>query len=294
MFTNRCREFAVKGGSKGFASSGKNKLKMNILEKIIRHKRRQAELRRAQFPPRVKPQSKFFNAPRKSFVAELKRSDKVGIIAEFKRRSPSKGWINEFADVSEICAGYEQAAASAVSVLTDAKFFAGSDEDLQTAFEEIQIPILRKDFVVDFAQIAEARNLGASAILLIAAALSNEEIKEFAAFARSLELDVLLEIHSRREIPDNLDNINAIGVNNRNLKDFSVNVNLSFEIAEILPPEKVKISESGLSDAATILRLKQAGFDGFLIGEIFMKTENPARACAELIREINTLDGGRS
>ncbi|MEP6923473.1 MAG: indole-3-glycerol phosphate synthase TrpC [Pyrinomonadaceae bacterium] len=262
---------------------------MTILDKIIVHKRREVAHRRKSIPPQLMRQSELFNAPRKSFVKELNRPDKVGIIAEFKRRSPSQGWIKEKANVFEIAKGYEAAGASALSVLTDSEFFGGSNVDLINAFLEVEIPILRKDFIVDKHQILEARDIGASAILLIAAALNEKEIKEFAHVAAELELEVLLEIHSLDELPDNLDNISAIGVNNRDLRDFSVDINRSLKIVAKLPAEITKISESGLADTATILELKQAGFSGFLIGETFMKTADPAAACAELIKQLKTL-----
>ena len=259
---------------------------MTILDQIIAHKHLEVTERRQSVPPNLMRQSELFNQPRQSFAAELKRSDKAGIIAEFKRRSPSKGWINEKAEIAEIASGYEAAGASALSILTDSEFFGGSNKDLIDAFSTVKIPLLRKDFIVDEYQIVEARALGASAILLIAAALSKQEIKEFARFAHESELEVLLEIHEKSEIPDDLTNIDVIGVNNRNLKDFTVDTERSIKIAESLPKEMLKISESGLSDAATILELKNAGFRGFLIGETFMKTASPAAACAQLIKQL--------
>ncbi len=259
---------------------------MTILDNIIAYKRREVAERRKSISISQMRQSELFSAPRQSLVQELKRPDKAGVIAEFKRRSPSKGWINEKADAAEITAGYESAGASALSILTDSEFFGGSNKDLIDAFLTVEVPILRKDFIVDKYQIVEARDLGAIAILLIAAALSEKEIKEFAHAARELELEVLLEIHEINEIPDDLTNIDIIGVNNRNLKDFTVDIKRSIKIAESLPKEMLKISESGLSDAATILELKNAGFRGFLIGETFMKTENPAAACALLIKQL--------
>lgn len=260
---------------------------MTILDKIIAHKRGEVAERRKIVSPQQMRQSEMFNATRKSLVSELNRSDKAGIIAEFKRRSPSKNWINQKAKAAEIAAGYEIAGASALSILTDNEFFGGSNADLIEAFLRVEIPILRKDFVIDKYQILEARDVGASAILLIAAALSETEIAEFARFARELELEVLLEVHEKEEIPNDLTNIDIIGVNNRNLKDFTVDINHSIKIAKNLPKEMLKISESGLRDAATIKELKEAGFRGFLIGETFMKTENPAAACAALIKQLN-------
>ena len=259
---------------------------MTILDKIIAHKRREVAALREKFPYKTLEKTAYFEMPRKPFVLEINRPDKVGIIAEFKRRSPSKGAINAEANIEEIARGYEIAGASALSVLTDAEFFGGSNRDLTEAFRAIEMPILRKDFIIDEPQIVEARSIGASAILLIAAVLDAKEIKRLAAFAKLQELEVLLEVHDENEIPADLTNISAIGVNNRNLKDFSVDVNRSISIAEKLPAEITKVSESGLKDAATILELKKAGFRGFLIGETFMKTENPAAACAKLVKEV--------
>ena len=262
---------------------------MNVLEKIIEHKRGEVAEKREVVPTKKLEQSGHFAAPRVSLAQYLKRPDKVGIIAEIKRKSPSKGILNEYFSVEQISIGYMQAGASALSVLTDKEFFGGSNEDLMTARKFNFCPILRKDFIVDEYQIVEAASIGADAILLIAGVLDNREIKQFAAFARSLNLEVLLEIHDFNELPGDLKNISVVGVNNRNLKDFTTDVNRSFEIAAKLPPEITKISESGISDAATIIELKKTGFDGFLIGEAFMKNSRPDAACAELIREIKAI-----
>lgn len=258
---------------------------MTILEKIIAHKRREVEILYEHSSFETVEKTLYFEINRPTLRDALEKGS--GIIAEFKRRSPSKGWINQTADASEIAAGYERAGASALSILTDEEFFGGDTQDLIEATVMVKIPLLRKDFIIDEIQIVQARVSGASVILLIAAALSPAEIKKLAAFARRQDLEVLLEVHKTSEIPDDLENISAVGVNNRNLKDFSVDVGRSFEIAAKLPPEILKISESGLRDAQTILELKQAGFQGFLIGEIFMKTRNPAQALQNLIREIN-------
>lgn len=259
---------------------------MTILDKIIAHKRREVVEHKTQISTAQLEQTEFFDLPRKSFAGELKRFDKVGIIAEFKRRSPSKGVINAGVSAAEVARGYETAGASALSILTDHDFFAGSNQHLAAAAEIVEIPILRKDFVIDEFQIVEARAFGASAILLIASVLTAANIQELAAFAQSLDLEVLLEVHEKSEIPDDLTNISAVGVNNRDLRDFSVDIERSFKIAELLPKDLVKISESGLNDAAAILKLRKHGFDGFLIGETFMKTDDPAAACAKLIGEI--------
>jgi indole-3-glycerol phosphate synthase len=263
---------------------------MTILEKIIENKRREVAERHELVPVKKLERSEHFAAPIASLVKYLHRPDKVGIIAEIKRRSPSKGVLNEYISIEKLSIGYMQAGASALSVLTDAEFFGGSNEDLITARKFNYCPILRKDFIVDEYQIVESRAIGADAILLIAAVLSEKEIKQFAAFAASLGLEVLLEIHSLEELPPDLENINIIGVNNRDLSDFTTDINRSFEIAEELPDEITKISESGISEAETILKLKKAGFQGFLIGEAFMRNSRPEAACAEFIRKIKEME----
>lgn len=257
-----------------------------ILEKIIAHKRLEVAEKRQLVPIKQLEQSEHFNAPTVSLVKYLKRPDKIGIIAEIKRKSPSKGVINEYFSVEQVSIGYMQAGASALSILTDKEFFGGANEDLITARKFNYCPILRKDFTVDEYQIVEARSIGADAILLIASALETIEIKRFAAFAKSLELEVLLEVHESNEIPEDIENIDVIGVNNRNLHDFSVDTNRSLEIAAKLPSSLTKISESGLDDVSQIIKLKNAGFDGFLIGEAFMRTSQPEIACAEFIGKI--------
>jgi indole-3-glycerol phosphate synthase len=265
-----------------------------ILDEIIAHKRREVAGRRELVPMKKLEQSEHFNAPCVSLARYLKRRDKVGLIAEIKRRSPSRGAINEYISVEKISIGYMQAGASALSVLTDARFFGGSNEDLNQARKFNYCPILRKDFTVDEYQIVEARSIGADAILLIAAALVPQQIKDLAAFAASLDLEVLLEIHDSSELPENVDNISIVSVNNRNLQDFSVDVNRSFEIAEKLPAEIVKISESGLSAPETIVKLKKYGYDGFLVGETLMRESQPEAACAEFIKRIRALEIERS
>jgi indole-3-glycerol phosphate synthase len=257
-----------------------------ILEKIIAHKQREVADRRDLVPVKKLERSAHFTAPTVSLARYLRRPDKVGIIAEIKRKSPSKGDINPYISVEKLSIGYMQAGASALSILTDTNFFGGSNEDLITARKFNYCPILRKDFVIDEYQIVEARSIGADAILLIAAVLDAKQIRNLAAFAASLGLEVLLEIHEEAEIPTDLENISILGVNNRDLRDFSVDTNRSFEIAEKLPAELMKISESGLNDAATILELKKSGFSGFLIGEAFMRTSQPEIACAELIGKL--------
>ncbi len=189
--------------------------------------------------------------------------------------------------MEDVVKAYEEAGASAVSVLTDGEFFKGNLEDLSKARKAISIPILRKEFIVDKYQIAEAKAYGADIILLIAACLKKEEVQEFAAYAHQLGLNVLLEVHNEQELLDNLfDDIDAIGVNNRNLKDFSVDIQHSYDLLDKIPTEYIKVSESGIADPSTIKALKKAGFQGFLIGENFMKTADPGQAIKDFVKEI--------
>lgn len=214
-------------------------------------------------------------------------SSPTGIISEFKRRSPSKGWINREADVRLITGGYAEAGAAGLSVLTDTDFFGGSEGDLVKAHLSVpSTPILRKDFIISEYQILQSAAIQADAILLIAAALEKDECKRLAEMAHSFGLEVLLEIHSEDELEYATDCIDLIGVNNRNLGSFHTDVENSFRLAERLPKGIPHISESGISGADTIAALRQAGYDGFLMGESFMKTENPAIALRTLIKDL--------
>jgi indole-3-glycerol phosphate synthase len=260
---------------------------MAILEEIIAFKHRETAERRELVPVKKLERSEHFTVPVVSLVSYLQRPDKVGIIAEIKRRSPSKGMLNEYISVEQLSIGYMQAGASALSVLTDTEYFGGSNDDLTTARRFNYCPILRKDFIVDEYQVVEARAIGADAILLIAGVLNSERIRQFSSLAASLGLEAVLEIHNLKELPDDLENINILGVNNRNLSDFTTDVNRSFELAEKLPSNDiVKISESGLGEVSTILELKEAGFQGFLIGEAFMRNSRPETACAALVQKL--------
>ena len=220
--------------------------------------------------------------PRISMRACLSASPS-GIIAEFKRRSPSKGWIKENAQADIIPPAYEAAGASALSILTDEKFFGGNLKDIRTVRSKVQLPILRKDFIIDEYQLYQARIVGADAILLIAAALRKEQCRMLAAKAHELGLEVLLEIHSEQELEYIEDNIDMVGVNNRNLGTFHTDVENSFRLAEKLPKEILFVSESGISSPQTVRQLRAAGFRGFLIGENFMKAPQPGDALKEFI-----------
>ncbi|MCB0429122.1 MAG: indole-3-glycerol phosphate synthase TrpC [Flavobacteriales bacterium] len=261
---------------------------MNILEKIIASKFKEVEERKSLFPVKLLEGTSHFTAPVVSMETYIRRPDLSGIIAEIKRKSPSKGVINAHISVEQVSLAYMAAGASALSVLTDKEYFGGSSADLTTARKFNYCPILRKDFTVDEYQIIEARSIGADAILLIAAALSPKRVKELASFARSLGLEVLLELHDESELGHITDEVNIVGINNRNLKTFDVSVQTSLDLLPHLPKEKTLISESGLSDPAAVMQLKDAGFNGFLIGETFMKTGRPGAACSEFIKSLKS------
>ncbi|MDE0559297.1 indole-3-glycerol phosphate synthase TrpC [Algoriphagus sp. NF] len=263
---------------------------MNILEKIIADKYREVAERKSLIPVKLLEKSIFFDGKVVSMKKYVTDPEKSGIIAEFKRKSPSKGLINGAASVEQVSIGYMQAGASALSVLTDQEYFGGSSEDLKVARKFNFCPILRKDFVVDEYQIIEAKSIGADCILLIAAALEPEKLKSLAYFAKSLGLEVLLEVHDGEELEKSLnDGVDLVGVNNRNLKTFDVSIDTSLELVSAIPSSFVKISESGISDPKTLIELKKAGFDGFLIGENFMKSSRPEQAAYNFIKEFKKL-----
>ncbi len=262
---------------------------MNILDEIVIHKKEEVKEKKELVPVKKLEKSLYFQSPTVSLSAYITRPDKQGIIAEFKRKSPSKGLINAYADVEEVTIGYMMAGASALSVLTDEKFFGGKNEDLTQARKFNYCPILRKDFIVDEYQIIEARSIGADAILLIAEILSKQEIKNLAATARHLGLEVLMELHSAEEIEKICEPINVVGVNNRNLKSFHTGINTSEQMFAQLPKDKVLISESGLDNPETVIHLRRLGYQGFLIGEYFMKQADPAKKCTQFIQTLQRL-----
>ena len=258
----------------------------DVLSEIIDAKRREVEQQKAKLPLRtIIDEIKTAEFNTLSFKDALTDSTS-GIIAEFKRRSPSKGWINEGADVSEITQSYQKNGAAALSVLTDTEFFGGSLRDLDFATGKTTIPVLRKEFIVDEYQIYQSKMFNASAILLIAAAITSQECKQFTDLAHSLEMDVLLELHDERELDYILPQHNIIGINNRNLGSFVTDVQKSFNMIPFLPKEAVLVSESGISNPELVKELRNAGYRGFLIGENFMKTENPGASLGEFIKTI--------
>ncbi|MFD1469149.1 indole-3-glycerol phosphate synthase TrpC [Hymenobacter caeli] len=264
-----------------------------ILERIVAHKRGEVAERRELRPLKFLETSLYNQAQPLSLRHYLQRPGSSGLIAEFKRKSPSQGWINRYAPVERTTLGYMQAGAAGLSILTDGEFFGGSNEDLTTARRFNFCPILRKDFVVDEYQIHEARSVGADVVLLIAAVLAPAEILTLGRLAKSLGLEVLLEVHDGDELARSLhpDAVDLVGVNNRNLHDFTLNLDTSLSLAEAIPAGFVKVSESGISQAKSIVQLRGAGYQGFLLGETFMRHSRPERACAALVQELAALAG---
>ncbi len=257
----------------------------NILENIIEKKKTEVAQRKSKTSIRELENLPFFKNETLSFKDFLLREDKTAIIAEFKKKSPSKGIINNISSVKEVTASYTKYGASAISVLTDEEFFGGSLKDLREATIN-EIPLLRKDFIIDEYQLVESKANGADIILLIAACLSPEEVQSLACFAKNLGLNVLLEIHNEQELEHICDEADVVGINNRNLKDFAVDINHSIELGNKIPPDKIKIAESGIGDVKTIHLLKRHGFSGFLMGEKFMKEKNPGVAFHDFIKEL--------
>jgi indole-3-glycerol phosphate synthase len=262
---------------------------MNILDKILETKRAEvAEAKRRRTFDEVFAEARTVSRPVVSFSGALAASA-TGIIAEFKRRSPSKGFINEGASVENVAAGYAVAGAAAISVLTDGDYFGGSLDDLRTARRVVRdVPLLRKDFIVDEYQLCEARIAGADAVLLIAAALTREECARLAAFAAGLGLEVLMELHDEAETGHICPGVSVVGINNRDLGTFVTDTAVSERLAGLLPADVVRISESGISSTQTVLRLREKGFRGFLMGENFMKQADPAAALSEFLKELQS------
>lgn len=258
---------------------------INILDKIIANKRLEVERHKKDTSiNELEKRLSTITTPA-SFKEAIKNS-RTGIIAEFKRRSPSRDWIFKDAKIEDVIPLYSQNGASAISVLTDMDFFGGELADLELAGSLTKTPLLRKDFVVDEYQLYQAKISGASAILLIASALTIEETKQLAKKAKELNLDVLLEIHNEQELHHINDKVDVVGVNNRNLGTFVTDIQISFDLADKIPNDFIKISESGISEPQTIIDLQQAGYKGFLMGENFMKTSNPGKALEDFINQL--------
>jgi indole-3-glycerol phosphate synthase len=259
---------------------------MTILDKIIENKKKELDQGVGVTTIRDLENSRFFKREVNSLSESLRDMSKTGIIAEFKRKSPSKGIINLSSSVEYVTSGFYREGACGVSVLTDSQFFGGSNLDLLKARDNSAIPILRKDFILNEYQVVESKSIGADTILLIAAVLEKKEIMKLAQLARSIGMEVLLEIHDPGELDKMNQYVNILGVNNRNLKTFEINTDLSEEMAEKIPSQYLKISESGISSAGIIKKLRNSGYTGFLIGEKFMSAQEPVRAFSEFVKDL--------
>ncbi|CAI8434388.1 MAG: Indole-3-glycerol phosphate synthase [Polaribacter sejongensis] len=261
---------------------------MTILDKIIAFKKKEIAKIKAEVPVKKLVESPNFDTPTFSLKKSLLEVGSTGIIAEFKRQSPSKGIINDQVTIAEVTNGYLDANVAAQSILTDTSFFGGTMADLMEArVINKQKPILRKDFIVDGFQIVEAKAIGADVILLIASCLTTEELKNYGNLAADLGMEVLYEVHTQEDL-DRINDLDhkIIGINNRNLNTFEVDLEHSIKLAGQIPDTSIKVSESGISDPRVISGLKEYGFQGFLIGENFMREENPGEACQTFINQI--------
>ena len=259
---------------------------MNILETIVARKKLEVENSKKNKSIAELEKGPFFKNETLSFKDYLLRTDKTGIIAEFKRKSPSRGIINDTSNVAEVTTAYCQHGASGISILTDTDFFGGSLQDLLAATIN-DVPLLRKDFMIDEYQLLESKAYGAEVILLIAACLSVEDVRKLAGFAKNIGLNVLLEIHNEKELEHICDEVDVVGVNNRDLTTFVVDINCSIDLAGKIPGDKMKISESGIDSVVTIMELKKYGYNGFLMGEQFMKQIDPGVAFKKFTDALN-------
>lgn len=257
---------------------------MNILEQIIARKKEELQTSKSKIALAKLKDSDFFGRETVSLKDSVK--NKSGIIAEFKRKSPSKGIINDRSEILEVTKSYETFGASGISILTDRDFFGGSFQDILKVRNEIKIPLLRKDFMIDEYQFYEAKSMGADVILLIAACLSPSQAEEFAHLSQELGLEVLLEIHTEDELQHFNKNIALVGINNRNLKDFKVDLQHSVKLKNQLPKDVLAVAESGIYSVEDFKFLREQGFDGFLMGEYFMKSENPGQAFENFVKAI--------
>lgn len=249
---------------------------MTILDKIIERKKEEIAAAKSSISVNKLKDTDFFG--RKTYSLKESIKNKNGIIAEFKRQSPSKGIINKNVQPLEVVSAYESFGASGISILSDHEFFGGNLNDILSVRNDIKIPILRKDFMIDEYQFYEAKSIGADVILLIASCLSPAQVEEFTALAHELKMEVLLEIHTEDELKHFNSKIDLVGINNRNLKDFKVDLQHSVQLKNLLPKEVLSVAESGIYNLEDFQFLKEKGFDGFLMGEYFMKNTNPAKA----------------
>ncbi len=260
-----------------------------ILQEIIEYKKKELSVIKKLTPVRELEKSGFFKRQPFSLSSFLNDKRTSGIIAEFKRKSPSRGIINSFSGAGDVVTGYFREGASGVSILTDTQFFGGSVSDLMIVRDKSEFPILRKDFIIDEYQVIESKSVGADTILLIAAVLEAGEILNLSKLARSLGMEVLLEVHDETELDKVNQFVNILGVNNRNLKSFTVDIETSVSMAGSIPAGFLKISESGISSSETIKTLRDYGYNGFLIGERFMGCPDPVKAFSEFVKEVNLI-----
>ena len=259
---------------------------MDILDKIVASKREEVRLRKKLLPASELKRSAYFDREPVSFYSAIKKSG-PSIIAEFKRRSPSKGEINVTSAIAAVAAGYEKAGVAAMSVLTDNEYFGGDNNDLGEAASVTGLPLLRKDFIIDEYQVIESKSIGASAILLIGSILTKKETELLASLAFSLGMDVLFEIHDENDVEKMSHNIRIVGVNNRNLKTFEINMENSLDLLRKLPADCLKVAESGFQTMADVMEMHARGYDAFLIGERFMRSADPAKSAAEFVSGLN-------
>ena len=263
---------------------------MDILEKIVIAKKKEVEeLKPLSNIKRFEEEGFFWDTKNRSLKENLLKEGSTGIIAEFKRKSPSKGWFkNKGLQVENVVRYYDNYGAAGISILTNKEFFGGDLDDLVKARSITMVPLLRKDFIIDKWQIAEAKAFGADVILLIAACLSRQEVKDFAGYAKEIDLEVVLELHNEKELEHICDETELVGINNRNLKTFEVDIERSLKMAEKIPADKIKIAESGIDSVENILLFKEHGFKGFLIGELFMKQADPGKAFVKFVSELKS------
>lgn len=258
---------------------------MNILNTIIQRKKEEVSASKSTISVQKLKNSEFFERKTVSLKENIK--NKSGIIAEFKRQSPSKGIINDKISPLEVVSAYENFGASGISILTDKDFFGGNFEDILNVRNHINIPILRKDFMIDEYQFYEAKSIGADVVLLIAACLSPNQAQEFTELSHHLGMEVLLEIHTEKELEHFNSEIDLVGINNRNLKDFKVDLQHSVNLKNQLPKDVLSVAESGIYHVEDFNFLKEKGFDGFLMGEYFMKNENPGKKFEKFISSVS-------
>ncbi len=263
---------------------------MNILDKILSTKRKEVDKRKERVSSKHLQNSPLFSRSISSLCKRLRQSHGPGIIAEFKRRSPSRGSIFENAQVVPVVQSYEKEGCSGISILTDTHFFGGSLNDLILARSNVSVPILRKEFIIDQFQLVEAKSAGADVILLIAEALSAREARDLAQFAKSLNLEVIMEMHSEEQLDKVNDHVDIVGINNRDLKTFNVDLEASIRLLEKLDGQFLFISESGINNPDDVIKLYSAGFQGFLIGESFMKTHKPGEALRDFLMHVNKVN----